>query len=83
MKTQVLRGLELFLFFVALAFVIPPVPSNAGQTYRPLPAMIIGVVILLCSLLLARKRGSENLVAILLKMLFYLVFLNYERVFSF
>lgn len=45
--------------------------------------MIIGVVILLCSLLLARKRGSENLVAILLKMLFYLVFLNYERVFSF
>ena len=85
MKTKILRGVELILFCVAFGFVIPPVPSNSDQTYRPMPAMVIGGTILLCSLLLAQKRGSENLTTLVLKILFFLmlVYLNYDRAFSF
>jgi hypothetical protein len=82
-KTFALRAVELILFCVAFAMIVPPVPSVAGQIYRLAPALIIGGVAFAGSLLLGYRRGAENPVTIALKLVFYigLAWVVHQRVF--
>lgn len=84
-KVIALRVGELVLFLVALGFLIPPIPSDHGQVYRSLPALIIGGFLFAGSLGLALWRGAEHWLTAVAKLLAYLflVHLIYERVFQY
>jgi hypothetical protein len=84
-KAIALRVVELVLFIVALGFIIPPIPSDLGQVYRSLPALLIGGTLFAGSMALALWRGAEHWLTAVLKLLAYLclVRLIYERVFQY
>jgi hypothetical protein len=81
MKIAALRTVELICFLAALAFLIPPVASDAGLPYRATPALIIGGLLFAASLLLLWWRAAEHWIAAAVKLVVYLllVWIAYER----
>lgn len=75
--------MEFLLFCLGWVMIIPPVPSDAGQTYSLIPVLVIGGGAYAASLLLGYRRGAEHWAIAGLKLLFYagLAWVIHQRVF--
>jgi hypothetical protein len=73
------------LFAAALGFLVPPEPSDEGQTYSVVPTLVIGGVLFCASLGLTLYRKGDSVFFLALTLLFYLalVWVVHERVWSF
>ncbi|KRA50999.1 hypothetical protein ASD77_15300 [Pseudoxanthomonas sp. Root65] len=73
MSIVVLRAFELFLLGVACFFLIPPVPSTP-ERYDLMPGFAFAGTAFLASLVLANRRGAENVATMLIKLVGFLMF---------
>ena len=80
-----MAGMEVLTFGMALAWSIPPIPSNENERYSATPTLIQGGVLFLVSLLISRWRVGEAWVVMASKLAIYLalVWAINERVFIF
>lgn len=84
LKEIALRIVELLLFFFALGFLVPPIPSDDKTVYSVTPVLIIGGGAFAVSLLLAMHRRAEHWATVVLKLVFYcmLACIIHQRVFG-
>lgn len=84
-KPIALRVVELLLFFIAFAMLVPPVPSDTQTVYRLTPTLIIGGGAFALSLFLSIRRRAEHWLPAVLKLVFYfgLAWMIHERVLAF
>lgn len=73
MKKVALRALELVLLAVAGLFLIPAY-SSTPEPYGLWPELAIAGTAFLLSLVLAFRRGAENVITVVLKLAGFLVF---------
>jgi len=85
MKSIALRVLEIILFCVAFAVLIPPPPSHEDDVYSLIPPLLIGAGLLTLSMLLAHLRKAENMYTSAIKLLFFVAYgwLLHQRVWGF
>jgi hypothetical protein len=85
MKSIALRVLEIILFCVAFAILIPPMPSNEEDVNSLLPPLLIGTVCLTVSMWLTHFRKAENLYTSAIKLSFFIAYgwVLHQRVWSF
>ncbi len=78
-----LRLIELLSWGVALFFVVPGVPSMAGEVYSPWPSVVGGSIALAVHFVTKVFRGEERFYLAVLKIAMFagLILVSYKRVF--
>lgn len=80
-RSALLRAAELGSWGAALFFVVPPVPSMAGEVYSPTRAIVAGVAALGIHFGIKIWKQEERLYLVVLKIAMFagLIWVSYKR----